>query len=118
PMARWARGRKAAAGAFGVAAFAFLACAAVYLSGALFLALNKADPRQARFGSIARYWDIYADDARLRKKLVASTLISGIGLLVVVPGGFYAASRRRRPLHGDARFANAAEVARAGLIAT
>jgi type IV secretion system protein VirD4 len=117
PTASWTPGRKVAAGAFGLVGFAVLACAAVYLSGALFLALNKADPRQARFGSIARYWNLYADDAQLRKKLVASILASGIGMLVVVPGGLYAASRQRRPLHGDARFANAAEVARAGLIA-
>jgi type IV secretion system protein VirD4 len=116
PMSSWPAGRKAAVGVVAVAGFMVLACAAVYLSAVLFLLLNKANPRQAEFTSILHYWDLYADDARLRKKLVGSMAVSALGLLVVLPGTLFAASRQRRPLHGDARFANAGEVARAGLI--
>ena len=116
PMSSWPIERKVAAGAFVVAAFVALVGAAVYLSAVLFLLLNKANPRQAEFTSIVHYWDMYADDARLRKKLVGSMAVSGLGLLVVLPGALFAASRPRRPLHGDARFANAGEVARAGLL--
>ena len=116
PMSSWPIERKVAAGAFAVAAFVALAGAAVYLSAVLFLLLNKANPRQAEFMSIVHYWDMYADDAQLRKKLVGSMAVSGLGLLVVLPGALFAASRPRRPLHGDARFANAGEVARAGLL--
>ena len=116
PMSSWPIERKVAAGAFAVAAFVALAGAAVYLSAVLFLLLNTANPRQAEFMSIVRYWDMYADDAQLRKKLVGSMAVSGLGLLVVLPGALFAASRPRRPLHGDARFANAVEVARAGLL--
>jgi len=116
PMSSWPIERKVAAGAFVVAAFVALVGAAVYLSAVLFLLLNKANPRQAEFASIVHYWDMYADDARLRKKLVGSIAVSGLGLLVVLPGALFAASRPRRPLHGDARFANAGEVARAGLL--
>jgi type IV secretion system protein VirD4 len=116
PISSWPTGRKVAAGGFAIAGFAALACAAVYLSAVLFLVLNKANPRQARFASIAHYWALYADDAALRKKLLASMAVSGIGMLVVLPGALFAASRPRRSLHGDARFANPAEVARAGLL--
>jgi len=116
PMSSWPAGRKVAAGTFALVGFAALACAAVYLSAVVFLLLNKANPRQAQFASIARYWNLYADDAQLRKTLVAAMAISGVGLLVVFPGALVAATRRRRPLHGDARFANAGEVARAGLV--
>jgi type IV secretion system protein VirD4 len=115
PIAAWPIGRKVAAGAFAVAGYAALACAAVYLSGVMFLVLNKASPRQAEFDSIVHYWHLYADDAQLRKKLIASMVVSGIGLLIVLPGALIAAARPRRALHGDARFANAAEVASAGL---
>jgi type IV secretion system protein VirD4 len=115
PIAAWPIGRKVAAGAFALAGYAALACAAVYLSGVLFLVLNKASPRQAEFDSIVHYWHLYADDAQLRKKLTASMVVSGIGLLIVLPGALIAAARPRRALHGDARFANAAEVAGAGL---
>jgi type IV secretion system protein VirD4 len=116
PLSSWSVGRKTLAGVFVIAGYAALVCAAVYLAGALFLVLNKANPGQARLGSIVHYWHKYADDAGLRKKLIGSIAASALGLLVVLPGALWAASRQRRSLHGDARFANTGEVARAGLI--
>jgi len=115
PFSAWPTGRKVAAGVFGVVGFAALACAAVYLAGVLFLVLNKANPKQAHFASIVRYWDLYADDAQLRKKLQLAIGVSGIGLLILLPAGLVAAARPRRALHGDARFASPGEVDRAGL---
>jgi type IV secretion system protein VirD4 len=114
-MASWPMPRKVAAALFGIVCIVGLACAAIYLSAVLFLLLNKADPRQANFGSIAHYWALYADDPRLRKSLVASMAASGIALLIVLPAALISAARPRRALHGDARFASAAEVERAGL---
>jgi type IV secretion system protein VirD4 len=115
PFSAWPTGRKVAAGVFAVIGYAALACAAIYLAGALFLVLNKANPRQAQFTSIVHYWDLYADDAQLRKKLQLAIGVSGIGLLILLPAGLVAAARPRRALHGDARFASPAEVDRAGL---
>jgi len=115
PSAPWSPRRQMAAALFGFIAYAGLACAAVYLSGVLFLLLNKANPAQARLTSIADYWHLYADDAKLRKKLQLSIGLSAGGLLVVLPLALIGAVQRRRPLHGDARFATRAEVDRAGL---
>lgn len=115
PFSAWPTGRKVAAGAFAILGYVALACTAVYLSGALFLVLNKANPKQAQFASIVHYWDLYADDAQLRKKLQLAIGVSGIGLLILLPAGLVAAARPRRALHGDARFASPAEVDRAGL---
>ena len=112
----WASGRKAAAAVFGVTCFVALACAAAYLSAALFLVLNKTDPRLAHFTSIAHYWAWYADDEHLRKKLIAAIAIPGIALLVVFPAALLMNVRSRRSLHGDARFASRSEVARSGLL--
>lgn len=117
PASPWSLPRKAVAAAFGVLALVGLACAAVYVSAALFLLLNKADPRQARLASIVHYWQLYADDPRLRKMLVASMAVSGVGLVVVLPAVLVSAARPQRALHGDARFATAAEIERAGLMA-
>ena len=116
PMSTWPAGRKVAAGVFAVAGLAALACAALYVSAVLFLVLNRANPRQAEFTSIVDYWGIYAGDPPLRRKLLASMVVSGLGLFVVLPGALFAASRPRRALHGDARFANASEVAKSGLL--
>lgn len=116
PMSSWPVGHKTAAWAFAAVGIAVLSCAALYVSAVLFLVLNKASPRQAELMSIVDYWALYADDAALRKKLIGSMAASALGLLVVLPSALFAASRQRRPLHGDARFANASEVAHAGLI--
>lgn len=115
PFSAWPTGRKVAAGAFAVIGYVALTCAAVYLAGVLFLVLNKANPKQAQFTSIVHYWDLYADDAQLRKKLQLAIGISGIGLLILLPAGLVAAAQPRRALHGDARFASSTEVDRAGL---
>jgi type IV secretion system protein VirD4 len=116
PLAAWPAGRKAAACVFvGLAGLA-LAIAAGYVAAVLFLLLNKADPRQADVTRLLHYWTLYADDPPLRRKLLASIVLSGIGLLVVLPAALVAAARQRRPLHGNARFANAAEIRRAGLL--
>ena len=115
PFSAWPTGRKVAAGGFAVIGYAALACAAIYLAGVLFLLLNKANPKQAHFASIVHYWELYSDDAQLRKKLQLAIGVSGIGLLILLPAGLIAAARPRRALHGDARFASAAEVDRAGL---
>jgi type IV secretion system protein VirD4 len=115
-MSAWPVSRKVAAAVFGALGLIALACAALYLSAVLFLVLNKADPRQARFTSIAHYWQLYADDPALRKKLLASMGLCGIGLLVVLPAALVAAARPRRALHGNARFASLAEVRGAGLL--
>ena len=115
PFTAWPTGRKVAAGIFAVAGYVALACAAVYLAGVLFLVLNKANPRQAHFASVIHYWGLYAGDAQLRKKLLLAIGVSGLGLLVLLPAGLVAAARPRRALHGDARFANTAEIDRAGL---
>jgi type IV secretion system protein VirD4 len=116
PMSSWPVGRKVAAAIFAAVGVAALVCAAIYLSAVLFLLINKANPRQASFLSITHYWALYADDAVLRKKLLGSISVSALALLVVLPGGLFAVSRQPRPLHGDARFANAGEVTRAGLV--
>ncbi|MFO1219618.1 MAG: type IV secretory system conjugative DNA transfer family protein [Burkholderiaceae bacterium] len=115
-MTSWSTGRRVAAWGFGAIAFGLLCVAAVYLSAVLFLLANKANPGQARLTSIVAYWQLYANDAALRKKLVGSIAVSGVSMVIVLPAVLVAASRRRRPLHGDARFATASEVAHAGLL--
>lgn len=115
PSPPWSRGRRVAAGLFGVAAYAALAIFSVYMAGVIFLLLNKANPAQAQVTSIIRYWHLYADDERLHKRLQLAIGVSGIGLLLILPAAVVVAARPHRSLHGDARFATAAEVGAAGL---
>jgi type IV secretion system protein VirD4 len=116
PISSWPPARKFAAGVFALICLVALGFAALYLSAALFLLFNKADPRQARPTSIVDYWTLFADDRRHRAQLIGSIGVSGLALLVVLPASLVAAARKRRPLHGDARFANRTEITRAGLL--
>lgn len=116
PFTAWSMSRRVAAGAFAAVVTTALVCAAVYVSGVLFLLLSKADPRQARCSSITTYWQLYSHDTVLRQRLFTAMALSGTGLLVILPGALIAAARPRRAVHGDARFASAGEVARAGLV--
>ncbi|KJA10072.1 conjugal transfer protein TraG [Acidovorax temperans] len=118
PMASWPTARKVAALLFTVIGFAALVMAALYLSAVLFLVFSKANPRLAGWNSILDYWLLYADVPVLRRRLVVAIGVAGFATLIAFPGALYAASRPRRALHGDARFASTAEVKRAGLLLT
>jgi type IV secretion system protein VirD4 len=99
----------------GLSGVALCSTLALWSSGALFLAVNKTDPRKARPLSTVNYWFWYRGTA-LDKKLKASTLLGGMGCMFGLPLGIYMATRNRRQLHGDARFANRAEIKKAGLL--
>ncbi|HMN94009.1 MAG TPA: type IV secretory system conjugative DNA transfer family protein [Hydrogenophaga sp.] len=118
PMASWPTARKVAAVLFTVIGFAVLVMAALYLSAVLFLVFSKTNPRLAGWNSILDYWQLYADVPVLRRRLVTAIGMAGFATLIAFPGALYSASRPRRALHGDARFASTAEVKRAGLLLT
>jgi type IV secretion system protein VirD4 len=85
------------------------------LAGYGFLMQVFGDGRAARPWTVAQYARWYGDRADVRRRLVAWSAAGG-----VLVGGLFAAPwlPRRRSLHGDARFATRAEIARAGLFAT
>ena len=108
--------RRAALGIIAVFGVSLLVIAALYLSGVLFLVFSKAHPRLATWNSIVDYWQIYADEPALRKRLLISIATAALVTLVLLPVALISASRPRRPLHGDARFASTSEVKKAGLL--
>jgi type IV secretion system protein VirD4 len=108
-------GRTAAKWAFGTVAMVGLAIAALYLTGFLFLVINKTNPTKARPLSVIHYWNVYSDDAAQRKRLLGAGTVSGILCLVVVPLAAIMGARRGRELHGSARFATLGEIRASGL---
>lgn len=84
-------------------------------AGAAFLFTHKADPREAQLETWQEYWSDYKDDPTEKKRLkgsmaLAIALIYGVPTLVLL-----ANLGKRRSLHGDARWATAAEMEAAGL---
>jgi type IV secretion system protein VirD4 len=88
--------------------------ASQYLAGFLLAAWSRKDPRTVGPLTIARYAYYYGDDPDVRRRLWYS---SAGGLLLVAFAALPVLLPRRRSLHGDARFATRAEMARAGLFA-
>jgi type IV secretion system protein VirD4 len=86
--------------------------ASAYLAGFLFLSLIHADPRRATPLTLLQYDYYYGDRLEMRRRLVGA---SGLALAAVLSSVGAALLPRRRPLHGDARFATRSEICRAGL---
>lgn len=114
----WPIVRRVTLGLFAAIGVVLLVIAALYLSGVLFLVFSKTHPRLATWNSIVDYWQIYADEPVLRKRLLISIATAYLVTLVLLPAALIAASRPRRPLHGDACFASSAEVKKTGLLLT
>lgn len=94
--------------------------AGTWLSGASFMAMSERSVQRVpnvKLTSISRYWSEYGDDPKQAKRLKLSMGLSYGLTCLVLPFGFgMAALGRRRPLHGDARFANGAEIKSAKLL--
>jgi type IV secretion system protein VirD4 len=86
---------------------------ATYLAGAFFLWSMHADPREATLLTLGRYGYYYGDRPQVRRRLWGS---SALALVLVGVSAGAGLLPRRRPLHGDARFATRAEIAAAGLL--
>ena len=84
-----------------------------YLAAYVFLSSIHGDLRAAGPLTVLRYAVYYGREQAIARRL---WLASGAGVLVVLGCGLVFLLPRRRPLHGDARFATRGEIARAGLL--
>jgi type IV secretion system protein VirD4 len=100
---------------FGLLLASALAALAATTAAALFLVINKVNPAQARPWSLWDYWQWYAPEPMQKKRLVGSMAVAGGVCFVALPLAVAGGLRRRRPLHGAARFATPQEVQAAGL---
>ena len=87
-----------------------------WASGAAFLHVNGADPALAGPFSIIEYWKLYAHSPE--KFVRVSVQLCAIGPWALLAGfiGWAIIAKQNRPLHGAARFANTAEIRKAGLL--
>ena len=87
-----------------------------WASGVTFLHVNGADPALAGPFSIIEYWKLYAHSSE--KFVRVSVQLCAIGPWALLAGfiGWAVIAKQTRPLHGAARFANTAEIRKAGLL--
>jgi type IV secretion system protein VirD4 len=114
-VAVWQKPGKPASGRFLKVAAAGSAAVVLtsYLAGFFFLWSMHADPRRATPLTVSQYSYYYGDRAPIRHRLLGSMAFAGA--FVFLSFGICLLPRRRA-LHGDARFATRAEIARAGLL--
>ncbi len=90
-------------------------CGADALAGAVFTLANKRMPEDLSLTKWPTSWQAYAEDPIQRKRLQLSAAAGGFvwfGLPVLMG---LSLQQRRKPLHGEARFASPAEIQQAGL---
>ena len=87
-----------------------------WASGAAFLYVNGADPAIATPFSIVDYWKTYSHSPD--KFVRVSLQLCALGPWIILAGfiGWAIVVKQNRPLHGAARFANTAEIRKAGLL--
>ena len=112
-MTRAPSGEASLSGLKMVVGLLFIAAAGLYLAGYFFLWSIKAQPWTATPLTTYRYWHYYGERADVRRALLWSLagglgLAFGTGLLAMIP--------RKRPLHGDARFATKTEIKNAKML--
>jgi len=110
-----ARGTEGLPSALRVAvALLVAAMVGLYVGGHAFLMAMRLPPQHATFLTLLHYWKAYGDRPEVRRPLITA-LIGSQGVTLGLIG--FAMLPRRRPLHGEARFARRREVAEAGLLA-
>ena len=102
----------------GIVVFIAATAGAIWLSGFLFFAFSKTNPMgKTDFWTWWTYWQFYAADPVVAKRLKVALIVAAVVAYGVPLVAIIAAMREVRSLHGDARFATAGEIAKAGLFA-
>jgi type IV secretion system protein VirD4 len=102
--------------ALGLVGLVLASVAFVWLAGFFLFALSKVNPLgKTDFSTWLTYWEAYRDVPALARRLKAALLLAGLVSYGVPLGLLVAALRKERALHGAARFATAAEIAKSGL---
>jgi len=90
-------------------------CGAAYVAGTVFAIINKRIPDELSLNTWPTFWRVYGEDPIQRKRLQLSAAVGGFvwfGLPVLMG---LSLQQRRKPLHGEARFASNGEIQQAGL---
>lgn len=90
--------------------------AASYIAAAAYFLISKAIPHDLDPTTWLRYWDAYSADPIQRPRLLLAAAIAMAAVLAPPLAFLLQLKRSTRSLHGDARWATAAEVRKAGLL--
>lgn len=87
-------------------------CLWLYFAGAILLQLVHRNPNDAQFLTFYQYWFYYGANLAVKKKLY---IAGGLGAAPLVLVGFLVFKPKKPKQYGETRFANNAEIKKAGL---
>lgn len=90
--------------------------AAQYIAGGAYYLVNKTMPTEISLDTWFQYWNGYSTDPVQRKRLQMAAVIAGVIVYLVPLLVINAVRTKTRSLHGDARWATASEIRKAGLL--
>jgi len=90
-------------------------CGADALAGAVFTLANKQMPDDLSLSRWPDFWRAYGQDPVQRKRLQFSAALGGFTVFGLPALAVLCFTNRRKPLHGEARFASITEIHQAGL---
>lgn len=90
--------------------------AGAYLAGAAFFLANKTMPHAIGIDTWYRYWQAYSADVVQHQRLLLSAGFAAAAVLALPLCALRALANGERSLHGDARWASASEIRKAGLL--
>lgn len=100
----------------GVVVFIAATAGAIWLAGFFFFAFSKTNPfGKTDFSTWWTYWQFYEADPVTAKRLKVAGIVAAVVAYGAPIVALMAAMREVRSLHGEARFANAGEIEKAGL---
>lgn len=103
----------------GIVVFIAATVGVVWMAGFFFFAFSKTNPfGKTDFSTWWTYWQYYQADPVVAKRLKVSAIVAAVVAYGAPIVAIIAAMREVRSLHGEARFANASEIAKAGLFGT
>jgi type IV secretion system protein VirD4 len=101
----------------GTVLFIAATAAAMWLAGFLFFLFSKANPfGKTNLWTWFVYWQHYHGDLVIAKRLNVSAIVAAVVAYGALIAAVIASMREVRALHGEARFANAGEIRKAGLL--
>lgn len=89
--------------------------AGVYAAGFLFLIANKTNPLETSFSTIYQYWYYYRHDPQQAGHFKFAFIGGALVVIGMCSATLVGMVKKKRSLHGDARFADRSEVGKAGL---
>ena len=109
------QGNTAAKVIFGLIAFALLVIGGLWVASAVFMAMNGANISQSTPFILFKYYQAFGSNPKYEKSFTVAFAVAGF-IILVLSLILFLLPKKKRSLHGDAKFASISEIRKMGLL--